>query len=132
MLFRSLRTQRTHTRLSETNAGATGNLQTGNNAATDVGGNNQKGGNNNAGADNSDPQKSLTLDPSQVQTGLALDGQQIPANNQVASATSTNNCALAFLSGVRASLTSTRSHQLLPHSIRPRALYLLVSFLAPR
>lgn len=76
--------------VAETNAGATGNLQTGNNAATDVGGN-QKGGNNNAGADNSDPQKSLTLDPSQVQTGLALDGQQIPANNQVASATSTNN-----------------------------------------
>ncbi|ORY89099.1 hypothetical protein BCR35DRAFT_346581 [Leucosporidium creatinivorum] len=51
------------------------------------GGNNQGGGN--AAAE--DPQTSLTLDPSQVQPGLALDGQQVPAANQVASATSVNN-----------------------------------------
>jgi hypothetical protein len=65
-----------------------------------------------------DPQTSLTLDPSQVQPGLALDGQQIPAANQVASATSTNNCEYArSYTESTTDRSLTRSHQLLPHSI---------------
>ncbi|GAA5954647.1 hypothetical protein JCM21900_006091 [Sporobolomyces salmonicolor] len=42
-------------------------------------------------ANDTDPQTSLTLDPSQVAAGLAQDGQQTPEAGQVASATSTNN-----------------------------------------
>ncbi|GAA5920148.1 hypothetical protein JCM1841_004465 [Sporobolomyces salmonicolor] len=42
-------------------------------------------------ANDTDPQTSLTLEPSQVAAGLAQDGQQTPEAGQVASATSTNN-----------------------------------------
>ena len=38
-----------------------------------------------------DPQNSLTLDASQAQPGLTLDGQQVPYADQIASATSGNN-----------------------------------------
>lgn len=38
-----------------------------------------------------DLQTSLTLDPGQVQPGLANDGQAVPTAGQVASLTSTNN-----------------------------------------
>jgi len=44
-----------------------------------------------AAASASDLQTSLTLDPSQVQPGLAQDGQNPPVVGQIASATSTNN-----------------------------------------
>jgi hypothetical protein len=71
-----------------------------------------------AGSTPPDPQTSLTLDPSQVQPGLALDGQQIPAANQVASATSTNNCEYAaWCRRAISDYSSLHSHQLLPHSI---------------
>jgi hypothetical protein len=43
-----------------------------------------------------DPQNSLLLSASQAQGGLTLDGQQTPAANQVASATSGNNCSHSF------------------------------------
>jgi len=42
--------------------------------------------------DTGDEQSSLTLSPDQVQQGYKLDGQQTPADGQVASATSSNNC----------------------------------------
>ncbi|KAI0310995.1 hypothetical protein OF83DRAFT_1166480 [Amylostereum chailletii] len=38
-----------------------------------------------------DPQSATTLDPKVIATGFALDGQQVPAANQVASLTSKNN-----------------------------------------
>ncbi len=45
-----------------------------------------------------DAQTSLQLDPSQVQSGLAQDGQAVPAAGQVASKTSVNNlCVLSPL-----------------------------------
>ncbi|KAH8101536.1 hypothetical protein BXZ70DRAFT_1007364 [Cristinia sonorae] len=42
-------------------------------------------------AANSDPQKSLELDPKVIATGFANDGQDVPTAGQVASLTSTNN-----------------------------------------
>ncbi|KAK4704682.1 hypothetical protein P7C70_g1522, partial [Phenoliferia sp. Uapishka_3] len=54
------------------------------------GGNNNNGGNGGSG-NGGDPQSSLTLDASQVQKGLELDGQQNQEANQVSSATSSNN-----------------------------------------
>jgi hypothetical protein len=47
--------------------------------------------NTSAPADNGDPQKSLTLDPSVIATGFANDGQDVPTAGQVPSLTSTNN-----------------------------------------
>ncbi|KAH8101519.1 hypothetical protein BXZ70DRAFT_99455 [Cristinia sonorae] len=44
-----------------------------------------------APASNSDPQKSLELDPKVIATGFANDGQDVPTAGQVASLTSTNN-----------------------------------------
>ncbi|GAA5823945.1 hypothetical protein JCM11251_003354 [Rhodosporidiobolus azoricus] len=98
--------------------------QEGNNAA----GGGVNGGDNNDGAtagggvqqgnpppadivDTGDPQKNLFLDPSQVARGLALDGQQVPADNQVASATSVNNFINACL--LRTDLPLTNGNQVI-------------------
>lgn len=43
-----------------------------------------------------DLQSSLTLDPGQVQPGLANDGQAVPAAGQVSSLTSVNNLCVSF------------------------------------
>ncbi|KDQ19806.1 hypothetical protein BOTBODRAFT_27233 [Botryobasidium botryosum FD-172 SS1] len=54
--------------------------------------NNNNGGNNGGNNNNDDPQSSLQLDPSQVQTGLEQDGNGAGADpGQVASLTSSNN-----------------------------------------
>ncbi|KAF9056426.1 hypothetical protein BJ165DRAFT_1522337 [Panaeolus papilionaceus] len=60
------------------------------NAADNAAGN---GGNNNAGgaANDDDPQTSTTLNPDVIAPGFANDGQDVPAEGQVASLTSTNN-----------------------------------------
>ncbi|KZV99529.1 hypothetical protein EXIGLDRAFT_725005 [Exidia glandulosa HHB12029] len=69
----------------------------------------------NASAD--DLQSSLTLDPGQVQPGLANDGQAVPTAGQIASLTSTNNfinyCA------TRPDLPLTNGQQILTGSCNP-------------
>ncbi|GAA6028894.1 hypothetical protein JCM8097_001491 [Rhodosporidiobolus ruineniae] len=64
--------------------------------------------------DTGDPQKNLFLDPSQVAKGLALDGQQVPAANQVASATSVNNFINSCL--LRTDLPLTNGNQVITGS----------------
>lgn len=54
-------------------------------------GNNSNNNNDNNDNNNGDLQTSLCLDSSLIQTGFEKDGQQDPAENQVASATSSNN-----------------------------------------
>ncbi|GAA6021744.1 hypothetical protein JCM10207_008562 [Rhodosporidiobolus poonsookiae] len=64
--------------------------------------------------DTGDPQKNLFLDDSQVAKGLALDGQQVPADNQVASATSVNNFINSCL--LRTDLPLTNGNQVITGS----------------
>ncbi|GJN92294.1 hypothetical protein Rhopal_005324-T1 [Rhodotorula paludigena] len=59
--------------------------------------------------DTGDPQRNLFLDPSQIAVGLANDGQDVPAANQVASATSTNNFINSCL--LRTDLPLTNGNQ---------------------
>ncbi|THU90745.1 hypothetical protein K435DRAFT_801766 [Dendrothele bispora CBS 962.96] len=75
------------------NAGAdnnTGNNNAGTGNAAGGAGANNAGAGGAAGADDSDPQKSLTLDP-KVIADFANDGQDVPEAGQVPSLTSTNN-----------------------------------------
>ncbi|GAA5982169.1 hypothetical protein JCM11641_000609 [Rhodosporidiobolus odoratus] len=65
--------------------------------------------------DTGDPQKNLFLDPSQIAKGLALDGQQVPADNQVASATSVNNFINSCL--LRTDLVKTGSCNAVPMGV---------------
>ncbi|EJD04245.1 uncharacterized protein FOMMEDRAFT_146247 [Fomitiporia mediterranea MF3/22] len=73
----------------------------GNNSTSNNDGNNNGGGGNN----NGDLQSSLCLDPSLVQKGFEKDGQQVPAQDQVASATSPNNF-INFCATVKKPLTN--------------------------
>lgn len=70
-----------------------------------------------ANASAGDLQSSLTLDPSQVQPGLANDGQAVPTAGQIASQTSANNfinyCA------TRPDLPLTNGQQVLTGSCNP-------------
>ncbi|KZV99302.1 hypothetical protein EXIGLDRAFT_762827 [Exidia glandulosa HHB12029] len=70
-----------------------------------------------AGASADDLQTSLTLDPGQVQPGLAQDGQAVPTAGQISSLTSTNNfinyCA------TRPDLPLTNGQQILTGSCNP-------------
>jgi len=69
--------------------------QKGNNDQKDNNGQNDGKGKNDGkgqkGGNDGDPQKSFTLDPSVIADGFANDGQDPPADGQVASLTSTNN-----------------------------------------
>ncbi|KAI0072368.1 hypothetical protein K474DRAFT_1667906 [Panus rudis PR-1116 ss-1] len=87
---------------------------TGNNTGNSTSNNTGKGSGNDTGnnagnstttpPDNSDPQKSLTLLDSVIAKGFANDGQDQPADGQVASLTSTNNF-INFCATVKLPLT---------------------------
>jgi len=79
------------------NAGNTGNnaskgtAATGGNTANNTAATGGNNANNSTATGTTDAQASLTLDPKVIATGFADNGQDVPADGQVASLTSTNN-----------------------------------------
>ncbi|KAF4623213.1 hypothetical protein D9613_002000 [Agrocybe pediades] len=85
-----------------------------------------KGGNAGGNAnDNSDPQKSLTLDPKVIASGFANDGQDQPTEGQVPSLTSTNNFINFCL--LSPNLPITNGQQITSGSCNPAPIGLIPS-----
>ncbi|KAJ3570689.1 hypothetical protein NP233_g4248 [Leucocoprinus birnbaumii] len=90
---------------SNNNNGGSNTGNNNNNGGSNTGSNNNNGGSNNGGNNNSSggsagnnngagadaAQSSLTLDPKVIATGFENDGQDVPAEGQVPSLTSSNN-----------------------------------------